>query len=219
MVSFNLSDHPNKRKRFHHAVEEEEEDDQQITSQRAKTIHSLLGIELPLLTPLPLEWQRCLDIKSGQVYFYNTRTHEKTSRDPRLRRREPPANLDLELNLLCGSSERHVGDNFTEMTKVSGGIRTRDDRLAASKNSDGGGKKRRGVFLSLARSPSWLTFDGDGDVEEEEEMVTAVCKECHMLVMLCKTAPTCPNCKSVSLPAPGLDHMWSPNKGSPLLLN
>ncbi|CAH9128238.1 unnamed protein product [Cuscuta epithymum] len=45
---------PKKRKRL---VEE--------VSERSQTriINSLLGIELPLLAPLPLEWQRCLDIK------------------------------------------------------------------------------------------------------------------------------------------------------------
>nr|GMD94045.1 WW domain-containing protein [Ipomoea batatas] len=150
----------------------------------AKDINSLLGNELPLMAPLPLEWQRCLDIKSGQVYFFNTRTQEKTSRDPRLSPEPVPKSLDLELNLLCGSSEKHnnVGDNFTKSD--------------VSNDLGDGGKKKRGGFLSLARSPSWLTFDGD----QQAEMVTAVCKKCHMLVMVCKSSPTCPNCKFVNLP-------------------
>nr|GLL48074.1 uncharacterized protein LOC109169745 [Ipomoea trifida] len=152
--------------------------------ERAKDINSLLGNELPLMAPLPLEWQRCLDIKSGQVYFFNTRTQEKTSRDPRLSPEPVPKSLDLELNLLCGSSEKHnnVGDNFTKSD--------------VSNDLGDGGKKKRGGFLSLARSPSWLTFDGD----QQAEMVTAVCKKCHMLVMVCKSSPTCPNCKFVNLP-------------------
>ncbi|XP_031092304.1 uncharacterized protein LOC115996998 [Ipomoea triloba] len=152
--------------------------------ERAKDINSLLGNELPLMAPLPLEWQRCLDIKSGQVYFFNTRTQEKTSRDPRLSPEPVPMSLDLELNLLCGSSEKHnnVGDNFTKSD--------------VSHDLGDGGKKKRGGFLSLARSPSWLTFDGD----QQAEMVTAVCKKCHMLVMVCKSSPTCPNCKFVNLP-------------------
>ncbi|XP_019174183.1 PREDICTED: uncharacterized protein LOC109169745 [Ipomoea nil] len=161
-------------------------------SQGAKDINSLLGNEVPLLAPLPLEWQRCLDIKSGQVYFYNTRTQEKTSRDPRLSPEPVPKSLDLELNLLCGSSEKHnnVGDNFTK-SDVSPGIPGFPDNDLGD-----GGKKKRGGFLSLARSPSWLTFDGD----QQAEMVTAVCKKCHMLVMVCKSSPTCPNCKFVNLP-------------------
>ncbi|EPS66839.1 hypothetical protein M569_07939, partial [Genlisea aurea] len=43
----------------------------------------------------------------------------------------------------------------------------------------------------LSRSPSWLTFEGD----EQQEMVTAVCKNCYMLVMMSKSSPSCPNCK------------------------
>ncbi|KAI3783258.1 hypothetical protein L1987_42334 [Smallanthus sonchifolius] len=76
---------------------------------------SVLDTELHLVSPMPLEWQRCLDIKSGQIYYYNTRTRKKTSMDPG----EPPKNmsLDLELNLPCGSADtpkkHHVADNFT----------------------------------------------------------------------------------------------------------
>ncbi|CAH9113389.1 unnamed protein product [Cuscuta epithymum] len=196
---------PKKRKRL---VEE--------VSERSQTriINSLLGIELPLLAPLPLEWQRCLDIKSGQVYFYNTRTKEKTTTDPRIssppEELPAPASLDLELNLLCGggSSEEqhHVGDNFTEINVTlknpSCNNKIINDPITTS-GEGAGGKKRSGGFLSLSRSPSWLTFD-DGD---QEEMVTAVCDKCHMLVMVCKATPTCPNCKFVNHPASS-NHRW-----------
>ncbi|XP_020598603.1 uncharacterized protein LOC110038171 [Phalaenopsis equestris] len=65
-------------------------------------------IELNLDTPLPLEWQRCLDIKSGEIYFYNTMTKARTFKDPRSSRethrcRRP--NLDLELNLMREAPE------------------------------------------------------------------------------------------------------------------
>lgn len=135
-----------------------------------------------------------MSAQSGQVYFYNTRTQEKTSRDPRLSPEPVPKSLDLELNLLCGSSEKHnnVGDNFTK-SDVSHGIPGFLDNDLADADA---GKDKGGGFLSLARSPSWLTFDGD----QQAEMVTAVCKKCHMLVMVCKSSPTCPNCKFVNLP-------------------
>ncbi|WOK93334.1 hypothetical protein Cni_G02031 [Canna indica] len=55
-------------------------------------------VELNLDAPLPLEWQRCLDIKSGQIHFYNTMTQRRTSRDPRLNE-DLEVGLDLELNL------------------------------------------------------------------------------------------------------------------------
>lgn len=79
--------------------------------------------------------------------------------------------LDLELNLLpsCGSPEKmdQIDDNFV---------------------SNSNNKKN----TSNDCSPSWLTFDVD-----QQEMVTAVCKKCYMLVMMSKSSPTCPNCKFV----------------------
>lgn len=39
------------------------------SQQRAKNMNSLLGNELPLMAPLPLEWQRCLDIKVNLTCF------------------------------------------------------------------------------------------------------------------------------------------------------
>ncbi|KAK6792438.1 hypothetical protein RDI58_011519 [Solanum bulbocastanum] len=151
---------------------------------KAKKITTLFGTQLNPETPLPLEWQRCLDIKSGQIYFYNTRTQKRTSRDPRLSDPEPPSthqvhmSLDLELNLLpsCQSPEKNnlIDDNFV------------------SNNSNHFIKKDNESKGLINPSPSWLTFDVD-----QQEMVTAVCKKCHMLVMMLKSSPTCPNCKFV----------------------
>ncbi|KAE8715418.1 carbon catabolite repressor protein 4-like protein 1-like [Hibiscus syriacus] len=81
---------------------------------------SMFDMELHLETPLPLEWQSVLIfrffasfcVQSGQIHFYNTRTHTRTSKDPRRRSPEPPSSghmsLDLELNLPCDSSARKV---------------------------------------------------------------------------------------------------------------
>ncbi|XP_016490747.1 uncharacterized protein LOC107810472 [Nicotiana tabacum] len=152
--------------------------------QKAKTMTSLFGTQLHLETPLPLEWQRCLDIKSGHIYFYNTRTQKRTSRDPRLSTTpEPPTpvhmSLDLELNLLpCGSLEKTQNSYF----------------IGNNKNSDTKKNSTEAQGL-ITRSPSWLTFDVD-----QQEMVTAVCKKCHMLVMMSTSLPTCPNCKFVNPP-------------------
>ncbi|KAF3653764.1 hypothetical protein P3S67_012286 [Capsicum chacoense] len=161
---------------------EDEVSSDEIKPQRAKKVTTLFGTQLHLETPLPLEWQRCLDIKSGQIYFYNIRTQKRTSTDPRLSDPEPPTNpvhisLDLELNLLpCGSPEKinQIDDNFVS-------------------NSNYSTKKKTESKGLINRSPSWLTFDVN-----EQDMVTAVCKKCHMLVMMSKSSPTCPNCKFVN---------------------
>ncbi|KAK8624201.1 hypothetical protein V6N13_065554 [Hibiscus sabdariffa] len=140
-----------------------------VKRSKAEFMNSVFDTELHLESPLPSEWQRCLDLQSGQIHFYNTRTHTRISKDPR-RSPEPTSSshlsLDLELNLPCDS-----------LRKVTVG--SVDKRM----NSSGG--------LMLAAK------------EEEEEMVATVCSRCHMLVMLIKSSPACPNCKFMHPPAPG----------------
>ncbi|KAJ9673824.1 hypothetical protein PVL29_023398 [Vitis rotundifolia] len=153
---------------------------------KAKSTKSIFDIELQLETPLPLEWQRCLDIQSGQIHFYNTRTHKRTSRDPRASP-EPlspgPMSLELELNLPCDSLRRNRPDD--NMGKWNSGSPSHNSKESLQKKNPGG----------VACSPSWLAFEGDN-----QEMVAAVCKRCHMLVMLCKSSPACPNCKFMHSP-------------------
>lgn len=120
-------------------------------------------------------------MQSGQIYFFNTRTHMRTPKDPRKITPWPPSpghmSLDLELNLPCGSAgDSHGATNFGDWFTNS-----------SSHKKD---------THSLKRSPSWLTFEGD----DNQEMVTAVCKKCHMLVMMLKASPSCPNCKFMHPP-------------------
>ncbi|KAI3762182.1 hypothetical protein L1987_52606 [Smallanthus sonchifolius] len=147
----------------------------------------VVDTELHLDTPMPLEWQRCLDIKSGQIHYYNTRTHKKTSMDPRNSPEadQPPKNmsLDLELNL-----KHHVADNFSKY---------KTSNTTSNNDSGGGGGGGDGDGGGGDGAPSWLTLEG-GD--QQQEMMTAVCKKCHMLVMMFKISPSCPNCKFMHPP-------------------
>ncbi|XP_057973963.1 protein CURLY FLAG LEAF 1-like [Malania oleifera] len=167
------------------------------------TSTSILDMELQLQeTPLPSEWQRCLDIQSGQIHFYNTRTHKRTSRDPR-RSPEPTESgddhmsLDLELNLPCGPMKKSHADQ-------EAGINNKHMPYDSSHSST---TITTDLLMNLdqhknnsCRSPTgsplpWLSTERD-----QEDMVTAVCMQCHMLVMLCKTSPICPNCKFMHPP-------------------
>ncbi|XP_022976044.1 uncharacterized protein LOC111476564 [Cucurbita maxima] len=144
---------------------------------QGETFNSPTDIELQLETPLPLEWQRCLDIQSGQIYFYNTKTQKRTSMDPR-RKWEgsnslggEPLSLDLELNLNCQSIR-----NGGQTKKKSDGIM--------------GGGLGKGLKQGNG-CPPWLRFERG----QQQEMEARVCMQCHLLVMLLKSSPTCPNCK------------------------
>ncbi|KAF5461878.1 hypothetical protein F2P56_017939 [Juglans regia] len=165
---------------------------------------SILDIELHLETPLPLEWQRCLDIQSGQIHFYNTRTQKRTSRDPRRSPSEPATpdddhdhehmSLDLQLTLPCESHRKsQADDNFTKPTSGRPARGSNDHHMSMEfsrqeKNSGGSGS-------TTVQSPWWLTLE-----EDRQEMVATVCTHCHMLVMLCKSSPACPNCKFMHPP-------------------
>ncbi|KAM7257830.1 hypothetical protein ACFE04_013571 [Oxalis oulophora] len=127
---------------------------------------SIFDIELHLETPLPSEWQRCLNIQSGKIHFYNTRTEKRTSKDPRLSVDQPSDHmcLDLELNL-TSDSQRKKDESFS------------CNHFANRKNS------------------SKCLMGGD-----EQEMIATVCVQCHLLVMMCKSTPACPNCKFMHPP-------------------
>uniref|UniRef100_A0A2N9F9G2 WW domain-containing protein n=1 Tax=Fagus sylvatica TaxID=28930 RepID=A0A2N9F9G2_FAGSY len=173
----------------------EEPQTEQFFEKRSKGegTKSILDIELQLETPLPLEWQRCLDVQSGQIHFYNTRTHKRTSKDPRSSP-EPVSpdhmSLDLRLNLPCESLRKnHVDDNFIKHSSGSPARGSGDPFMESSRQ-----KKNLGGLTSS--TPSWLAFEGD----HQQEMVATVCTQCHMLVMLCKSSPACPNCKFMHPP-------------------
>ncbi|KAE8659287.1 hypothetical protein F3Y22_tig00116964pilonHSYRG00554 [Hibiscus syriacus] len=176
-------------------LEDSHDDHEETSDKRSKpdSMKSMFDMELHLETPLPSEWQKCLDIQSGQIHFYNTRTHRRTSKDPR-RSPEPPSpghmSLDLELNLPCDSSVRKVNAADQLFNKQNSVSPTRDSSVDKKIQSSGG----------LTRNLSWLVEEDD---QKEQEMVATVCMRCHMLVMLCKSSPACPNCKFMHPPDQG----------------
>ncbi|KAL1224508.1 hypothetical protein V5N11_035961 [Cardamine amara subsp. amara] len=115
-------------------------------------------------------------IKPDVQLHLDARAQSETSEDHR-------AYLDLELNLSSSSSS------------------TVKTIMKKDKCSKGGtlimtpSKKEISGDIGLSRSPSWLAFEGDDDIQKNKEMVTTVCMKCHMLVMICKSTLVCPNCK------------------------
>ncbi|KAG9144372.1 hypothetical protein Leryth_017514, partial [Lithospermum erythrorhizon] len=108
-----------KRKPNQHDDDEEDIDYETIDkSLKAKT--SKFQEVVHLQTPLPLEWQRCLDIKSGETYNNTKANESSSSRDsmvdfetPPSRRRDhsPSVSLDLDLHLPCGSHPKDFTDD------------------------------------------------------------------------------------------------------------
>ncbi|XP_023002678.1 uncharacterized protein LOC111496462 [Cucurbita maxima] len=138
-------------------------------------INSIFDIELHLETPLPFDWQRCLDIQSGKIHFYNTTTQKRTSKDPRDKldidddvegdESNEDMSLDLELNLTCESLDKNNNQTTQGGRRAIGGM-----------------------------------FGSSENYKQQTEMVAAVCMRCHLLVMMCKSSPECPNCKFINSP-------------------
>ncbi|XP_045803411.1 uncharacterized protein LOC123896983 [Trifolium pratense] len=165
----------------------------QINLEKGK---STFDIKPRLKTMFPSDkWCQYLSIQSGQIQLCNTRSLDQTATEDSKRSLRPPPSdhmsLDLELNLACESQRKN--DNISEKQNSGNSpknLTQRDDLCFESskckKDSSGG----------LNGSLSWLTTS-EGDYKE---MVATVCMQCHMLVMLCKSSPACPNCKFMHSP-------------------
>ncbi|CAN6335852.1 unnamed protein product [Urochloa humidicola] len=121
------------------------------------------NLELQLNDPLPLDWEQCLDLQSGRMYYLNRKTLKRSW----VRPREQSVNLDLNISTTAS------------IDTSSAGV------LGAPGEDDGPTKRPAGAISSGGNN-----------------MVAVPCANCHLLVMLCKSSPSCPNCKFVHPLAP-----------------
>ncbi|CAL4903666.1 unnamed protein product [Urochloa decumbens] len=146
------SDGTSRKKRKHYAAGAGWEEPQQPPA----------NLELQLNDPLPLDWEQCLDLQSGRMYYLNRKTLKKSW----VRPREQSVNLDLNIST-------------TAIVDASAGS-------FATPDEDAEPTKR----------PAGAVSSGGNN------MVAVPCANCHLLVMLCKSSPSCPNCKFVQPLAP-----------------
>ncbi|KAG0460259.1 hypothetical protein HPP92_023387 [Vanilla planifolia] len=114
-------------------------------------------VDLQVTNPLPIDWEQCLDLHSGRMYYLNRRSLKKTWVKPKKQR------LDLDLNIA----------NFPVSDGKKSGFLTQEEKKMQSSCGSGG-------------------------------MVAIVCLNCHLLVLLYLSSPSCPNCKYMHtlLPSP-----------------
>ncbi|KDP42872.1 hypothetical protein JCGZ_23814 [Jatropha curcas] len=114
------------------------------------------SVDLHVKDPLPLDWEQCLDLETGRVYYLNRKTLKRSWDWPKDQK------VDLELNISPFSNQH--------LTILEGS------------------KKKNGQ-KSQSRT-------------NNNNMVALACLNCHLLVILSRTSPSCPNCKYVhSLPS------------------
>ncbi|KAL1310063.1 uncharacterized protein LOC107608434 [Arachis ipaensis] len=140
------------------------------------TKKEVFDIQLHLDTPFtPDKWRQFLALHHHQSMA------KPEPIPPNHQNHQNHMSLDLDLNLTCESLKKK------EAAVVAEG--TNSNKLIIKKNNN----EEEG----LIRTPSWLSMS-EGD--NEKEMVATVCMRCHMLVMLCKSSPSCPNCKFMHPP-------------------
>ncbi|KAJ6710804.1 BOMB/KIRA PROTEINS [Salix koriyanagi] len=116
------------------------------------------SVDLHVRDPLPLDWEQCLDLQSGRMYYLNRKTLRKSWNWPKNQK------LDLELNI----SSSVVSNCLVDQSSSFDSSVEASDKIHAPSNSN---------------------------------MVALACLNCHLLVILSKSSPSCPNCKHVhSLP-------------------
>ncbi|XP_038990966.1 uncharacterized protein LOC120113990 [Hibiscus syriacus] len=117
------------------------------------------SVDLQVKDPLPLDWEQCLDLESGRMYYMNRKTLKKTWSWPKDQK------LNLELNISPTNSD--VSEHFN-----GGSVSVEDSDYKHQQHSS-----------------------------STTNMVALPCLNCHLLVILSKSSPACPNCKYVhSLP-------------------
>ncbi|CAM8998070.1 unnamed protein product [Rhodiola kirilowii] len=146
---------------------------------------------------LPMDWEQCLDLQSGKMYFLNRKTLKKSWDRPSTKDHHK---LDLELNI-SSPKEGPVKNNSPnsylksfELVRVAQAIQStrKEDHLS-----------------SLASYCCNKEF-----INSSNNMVAMACMSCHLLVIVSKSNPTCPNCKYVHCIPPD-DQQISPAPSNP----
>ncbi|KAL9687652.1 hypothetical protein QQ045_032059 [Rhodiola kirilowii] len=139
---------------------------------------------------LPPDWEQCLDLKSGKMYFLNRKTAEKSWERPKADENNEKPLLELELNISSPTSSHCSYSNFKASQKTL--LPKEHKPMKADTDS---------------RTTTKATTSGIGS----NNMVALACSNCHLLVILSKSSPSCPNCKYVHYLHDQQDFKESPN--------
>lgn len=124
-------------------------------------------------------------VQSGQIHYYNTRTQKRTLKDPR---GEP------EYRAAAPSAAAEEDDEDDSANCAPPGLDLELNLTFSPRRAVAPEKKRP---KPAATAPPAAAYHRHQPATEDSsrEMVAGVCVRCHMLVMMCRANPACPNCK------------------------
>ena len=138
-----------------------------------------------------LIWSLTIFMQSGHIHLSNAGMSMMKTPDSE-RNSDPKTpllgqmSLDLELSLKKKEESYDINEKNYGSTRSTFGEHDLLNESSKCKMDDS---------CALSGPPSWLSSEVD-----HKEMIATVCMRCHMLVMLCKSSPTCPNCKFMHPP-------------------
>ncbi|XP_073289528.1 protein GL2-INTERACTING REPRESSOR 1 isoform X1 [Primulina huaijiensis] len=140
-------------------------------------LSSLLDLEEP--SPLPLGWQKFLDLQTGEIYYSKTGEKGSIALDQEEMSKRNGPKLDLKLNL---SPPRMLSNPLVESPSRSLTVSPTSPPSSCVSSE-----------RNLDESPRYASSP------EATSMMLVGCPRCLMYVMLAEEDPRCPKCKSTVL--------------------
>ncbi|KAF3323594.1 cell wall protein IFF6-like protein [Carex littledalei] len=168
-------------------------------------------VELNSDVALPFQWEQCLDLRNGQVYYINWEDGTRTTVDPRAHNRSfylynsssddedpvtDPEEAEGEAETALGAQETYIYDSSSDTDSCSGintessytsNISSNPSSFSPTESSSSGGF---GAFSGAS--------DG-GTANGGAVLVAAGCKACFMYFMVPKHVNVCPKCGGAGL--------------------
>ncbi|XP_038989348.1 uncharacterized protein LOC103699559 [Phoenix dactylifera] len=166
-------------------VEEEEEEEEEEEG-------AGVTVELNSELPLPYQWEQCLDMRTGEVYYVNWETGTRTTEDPR-------TFSTAYVTSYCSEEEEEEDDDDDETSDE-------DSTSGDGKDDSGEPSYSSGAYSGLSSisssSPGETATSSDepyGGRGGGQILVAAGCKSCFMYFMVPKRIEDCPKCGGLLL--------------------
>ncbi|MQM16682.1 hypothetical protein Taro_049640 [Colocasia esculenta] len=149
-----------------------------------------ITVELNSDVALPYDWEQCLNLKTGQIYYRNRSTGEKSMEDPRkfvyLSEEDEDDDDGDEADDEDDGSESDEGDDSSEDGEDDTGDSDEFGNCSSAFSSSSSASSRDTIeWGGTGRGPGV----GAGSV-----LVAAGCRVCMMYVMIPKKVERCPRC-------------------------
>ncbi|KAL6567907.1 hypothetical protein OROGR_001575 [Orobanche gracilis] len=143
-------------------------------------------LELNSQASLPVHWEQCLDLKTGEIYYINWRTGMKVKEDPR---------TGAEFGN-CYSDDDSTSYDSEGSCPESPPSSSRGQRCATNSNQENCYYQENGKTENIRNSNinTNISSSSNNNNSHNNVLVVAGCKSCLMYYMVPKQNEICPKC-------------------------